>query len=232
MRLHPAYLNPLAVGQASLRSDEAKHLIRVLRVKPNAELRVFDGLGNEAKAIVRSIDKYSVNIEIFEIYKSKTEAKLNISLAISLLKADKLADIVRKSTELGVKEIKLFYSQYSQVQKISENKLQRLNKIALEAAKQSARAVVPKIYAPVALKDIDFGQINLLAHPYAKDSLADIEINKEGITVFIGPEGGFSKEELAHFKQNMELINLGPRILRVETAAIAVISGLLIPNAI
>lgn len=232
MRVHSAYLNPLEPGQASLRADEAKHLIRVLRIKPNAELRVFDGMGNEAKAIVQSVDKYSLKIEVFEVYKSEIEPELNITLAISLLKADKLAEIARKSTELGVKEIKLFYSQYSDLQKISENKLERLNRIVLEAAKQSGRAFIPKIQPPVALRDIALSEINLLAHPYVKNTLADIKVDKKDITVFSGPEGGFSEAEIDDLGQNIKLIKLGPRILRAETAPIAIISALLIPNAI
>lgn len=232
MRAHPAYLKPLESGLASLKTDEAKHLIRVLRVKPNAELRVFDGLGNEAKAIVQSVDKYSLSIEVFEVYKSKLEPELNIKLAVSLLKGDKLSEIVRKSTELGVKEIQLFYSQYSELKKISDNKLERLNRIALEAAKQSGRAFVPRVRPPVDLKEVVLADISLLAHPYANDSLANIKIDKKEITVLTGPEGGFSEAEIGNLGKNIKLVKLGPRILRAETAPIAIISALLITNAI
>ena len=231
MRVHPVYLNPLDQGLSSVRGNEAKHLIKVLRVKPKAELRLFDGLGNEAKGIVIGSDKYSLELEVFEVYKAKTEPAQEISLAISLLKADKLATVVRKATELGVREIKLFYSQYSEIQKISDNKLQRLNRISLEAAKQSARAYLPIVHAPVALQDLALAELNILAHPYAQKSLAEIDTKKKNICIITGPEGGFSDAELKELN-NIQLIKLGPRILRAETAPVALISAILIPNAI
>ena len=231
MRVHPAYLKPLQTGMAQLSGEEARHLIRVLRVKPEAELRLFDGLGNEARGIIRKIDKYSLDIEVFEVYQSKNEPELNVSLAISLLKGDKLAEVVRKATELGVRELQLFYSQYSESAKISDNKLQRLQRIALEAAKQSARAYLPPIKAPVKLADIKLYEKNLLAHPYAKNSLSELKLSQGDICIITGPEGGFSENDLSQLAE-VEMITLGPRILRAETAPLALISALLIPNAI
>ena len=143
MRVHRVYLESLQVGENHLLGDEAQHLIKVLRVKVGAQIQAFDGQGNQADEKIISLTKTDLKLELAAPYESPTESTLNVTLAVALLKGDKLADVVRQATELGVNRIIFFKSQYADVPELSKSKLERLHKVAREAAKQSTRARIP-----------------------------------------------------------------------------------------
>jgi len=224
MRQHPVYQKTLQIGENVVSGDEAKH--------PAMLVRAFDGLGNQADAEVVNVQKNRLTIKVKQIYLATNEAGIEIKLAQAILKADKLAEVVRKATELGVREICFFSSHYSDLNKLSENKLIRLKRIALEAAKQSGRAFVPKLKSYAKLTDIKPNSFSLVAHPYRAKHLASFDL-ADKVTIFIGPEGGFAESEIESLiRQGSKAVNLGPRILRAETAGPALISAILIPNAI
>lgn len=232
MRQHRVYIPDLHEGDYLLYGDEAYHLIKVLRVKPGMVLQAFDGKGFEAVAEVLQLAKADICLKLAKPQPSQVEASLEVSLALALLKGDKLADVVRQASELGVRRIQLFSSHYTDVPEISQHKLERLRKIAIEAAKQSGRSFVPEITEPVALAKLELYANTIVAHPYASRVLQDRKIATK-VMLITGPEGGLSEDEVAKLEEKGAFaIRFGPRILRAETAPIALLAAVFLPGGL
>jgi 16S rRNA (uracil1498-N3)-methyltransferase len=253
MRTHRVHLPTLQAGEVVLVGREANHLAKVLRVTVDQQVKAFDGRGLESTGVITSVADFQVILDLQEPKPSNVEAAIKITLAIALLKGDKLADVVRQATELGVVAIQPFISKYCDVKELSVSKLERLRRVAQEASKQSGRSVVPDIREAVKLKDLQLPSITLIAHPYASLSINDT-LNQanahilqsavplprwkrlgegDGVAILTGPEGGFAEEEIEALEQRGATpVRLGARILRAETAPIALISALLLPEAL
>jgi 16S rRNA (uracil1498-N3)-methyltransferase len=230
VRVHRVHVPHLREGEVQLIGDEAHHLAHVLRVKPGSKIKAFDGHGWEAKGEVARVDARSVTLHLAPPTRSAAEPALRLTLAVALLKGDKLADVVRMGTELGAHRFQLFASRYSAVKTLSPAKLERWRRVAREAAKQSGRSVVPEVLDPVPLEALEPGEAGLFAHPYAKTRLASLTL-AGAITLVSGPEGGLHDEEVAHLtRRGFTAVTLGPRILRAETAPIAITAALLLPQ--
>lgn len=226
--------------------EDAKHMLQVLRFKPGDVFLAFDGTGLEYEAEVASIGKSSVTGQVIRTYKPGTEPDKRVVLFQGLPKTDKMDWIVQKSVELGVGVIVPMSTQYSVVrmnEKGLDGKLERWNRIAREACKQSGRVIVPEVKAPMAYPDALkwwSGKVEETSEGAAitvycyenegKKCLKDLfkcynidHVRSAGI--FIGPEGGFSEEEARLAQEHrFSPVSLGKRILRTETAAIAVLS--------
>ncbi len=203
---------------------EAAHL-RVLRAKIGDLLTVFNGAGLEAQGIILEVSEMQITVQLETATPSSLEPPKAITLAIAMLKGDKLSDVVRAATELGVSSIQLLITQHSEVKEIGAQKLERLRRIATEAAKQCQRNVIPSVLEPVPLSSLTAPAI--VAHPHS--SVLPREAIKWDVafTVISGPEGGFSSTEISLLEQKGILrVTLGKRILRAETAALALISSL------
>ena len=133
-----------------LTGREFDHL-RVLRPKLGDALTVFDGSGLEANAKIIHLDETSITLEIEKPHAVSLEPPQPVTLAVALLKADKLADVVRTGTELGVSSFQLLITEFAEAREIGAQKLERLRRVALEASKQCRRAVVPVVLEPVKL---------------------------------------------------------------------------------
>lgn len=223
------FVPKLTPGEVTLSGPDAKHLARVLRVKPGSMVTAFDGRGLEAEGEVTNVDGYRVTLRLSAATRSPVENPVDIDLAVALLKGDKLSGVVRQATELGVKSIWLFHSSYSDVRDLSKNKLERLRRIAQEAAKQSGRALIPNINGPVRLAELDLRDFSLCAHPYAETTLKGAlhGLSLQSITLITGPEGGFAESDVETLlDRGVHSVSLGPRILRAETAPIALLAAL------
>ena len=237
MRRHRVFLRDLTPGETTLRGPEAHHLLRVLRVEPGAAVRAFDGRGLEAAGTVAGTDEDTVTLLLDAPHVSPVEAPYAITLAVALLKGDKLSDVVRQGTELGVTRFLPIKSRRCDVKVLSDNKRARLQRVATEAAKQSGRSVVPEVGEMVALGGLGVppSGLGLVAHPTATVSLRDLETPEEGaqVTFLTGPEGGLTDEEVADLQaRGFHTVSLGPRILRAETAPLAFAAALLVPEAL
>jgi 16S rRNA (uracil1498-N3)-methyltransferase len=224
MRLHRAFVTTISAS-VFIKGREFEHL-RVLRLRVGDGLIVFDGTGLEADARIVEIDEISVQLEVDAPRKVNLEPPQAITLGIALLKGDKLADVVRACTELGVGTIQLLVTEFSDAKEIGSQKLQRLRRIALEASKQCKRSVVPNILEPVKL--LQYVPENaLMAHP-GSSVLPRVAVRWNGpVTLFTGPEGGFSDQEIAWLEQHhVTRVGLGPRILRAETAPMALLAAI------
>lgn len=234
MRQHRIYLQTLKPGPVTVSGDEARHLIQVLRVKPGSAVTAFDGEGLECQGTVTAVDDFQLTLELSEPAVSQLEAQVDITVAVALLKGDRLSDVVRQGTELGVKDFRLFTSQYSEVTELSANKHARLQRIAKEAAKQCRRSVIPEVHTATPLSGVPLSPVTIMAHPFASVTLRDAlpEIPDE-LTIMTGPEGGFSDNEVAQLeRRGVKVVRLGARILRSDTAPVALAAALLLPEAL
>jgi 16S rRNA (uracil1498-N3)-methyltransferase len=215
--------------------EEVKHIRKVLRLKEGDEITVFDGLGKEFEGTIVEEGLSSVVIRVENATFSKKDSPLEITLAQSLLKGEKMDYLIQKATELGVKEIIPFLSSRSVPLLEKSKRLKRHDRwerIAIEASKQCGRGVVPKIeslqdYSDM-LRTAESNALRLILWEREGMPLKEIlERSKERKRIFfvIGPEGGFSREEVVEGKgAGFIPVTLGRRILRAETASLCFLS--------
>lgn len=239
MRVHRVLVNPLTVGEVRLLGREAYHLAQVLRVKPGDAVRAFDGGGLEAEGVVQRVEGSAVVLALNIPQPTGREAAIPVTLALALLKGDKLAEVVRQATELGAVRFIPFVSRHCEVHELSPQRLTRWRRIAHEAAKQSGRSVVPEVSELLRLEQLpSLAKRMLVAHPYAGTALATHLqqaplMPHQPLLLVIGPEGGLRDSEVGHLvAQGAVAIRLGPRLLRAETAPLALLSALLVPEGL
>lgn len=225
---------PLQQDTITLTGPEAKYLAQVLRIKPGAKVTAFDGRGLEAKGEVTAVEGSRIVLKLEQPELSHRESGLTITLAVALLKGDKLAQVVRQGTELGVTAFQPFISQYADVPVLSSNKLERLRRVAQEAAKQSERSVVPTVTEAVKLERLELTPLSLVAHPIASLTLNEVLAEDiDTLTLITGPEGGLSDAEVESLEaRGAKAVRLGARILRAETAPVALAAAVLLPKAL
>lgn len=233
-RVHRVLVPSLAEGEVVLRGPEAHHLREVLRVKPGAAVEAFDGVGAVAQGEVSSVDSLAVTLSLAKVRASNVEHPRYLTVAVALLKSDKLTGVVRQGTELGVQSFQLLTSRRCDVRSLAPSRFERLRRVAEEAARQSGRARVPELHEPRPLAELTWRGAAVVADPDATLSVAEAIASPElatakELTVVTGPEGGFSGEELTELTERGALaVTLGPRILRAETAPVALAAALLL----
>ena len=220
---------------AAIENDDAVHIIRSLRMREGDEITLSDQQGYDYKTVIKALDTDRVTVEILEKMQNTTEPKVRTVLYQALPKGDKLEFIVQKAVELGVYRIVPILTKRCISRpkaKAMERKIERLQKIALEAAKQSQRGIVPEIgelmdYAD-ALEAISLSGKGILLYEDATRPLSDVlSPLPDEISIIVGSEGGFSTEEAEAAKEKgLDIISLGNRILRCETAPICALSAI------
>jgi 16S rRNA (uracil1498-N3)-methyltransferase len=221
---------PTAFTETSvtLTADEARHLRDVLRLKPGDEVYVFDGLGHEFRCTVSSTKRDSAELHIeAEVEPAKPESQLQLNLCVALLKGEKFDLVVQKATELGVTKLTPLITRYADIhlrdQSDATKRTTRWQRIALEAAKQSGRAFVPEVSLPVTLETaLEFEGAGVMFSERDGEVFESL-IQANSMTALVGSEGGWADEEIeAARARKFHIVTLGGRILRAETAAIAV----------
>jgi 16S rRNA (uracil1498-N3)-methyltransferase len=218
-----------------IEGDEVKHIRKVLRLREGDEVFVFDGSGREYEGTIVEEGPFSVSILVRTIFSSEKESTLEIILAQSLLKGEKMDYLVQKATELGVKRIVPFISSRSVPLLEKSKRLERRRrweKIAIEASKQCGRGVLPKIDPlqdyPQILETVPMESPKLILWEKGGEKLKEIlkKSKRESRIFFIvGPEGGLSEEEVEEAKKGGFVpVTLGERILRSETASLCLVS--------
>lgn len=225
----------------SIIGDDVKHIRNVLRHKIDDELEICDESGFRYLTKIKEFSENEILLEIVEQTDKNTEMPVKIDLYQGLPKSDKMDLIVQKTTELGVSSIIPVITErvIVKLEKGNENKkIERWNKIATEAAKQSGRQLIPTVENVVNLEKIveKLSKYDIVIVPFEceKDStlkniLKNVKNKIENIAVVIGPEGGFSEKDIATLEKssNVVKVSLGKRILRTETAGLATIAMLL-----
>ncbi len=209
--------------------EEFEHAKNVLRLAVGDEVILLDNSGNEYTAVIAQVEKKRMLLNVVREEVGEREAAVDVRLLFGYLKnADKNEFIVQKAVELGVKKIGVFSSEYSSAY-MNANKLERLNKVSKEAAKQCLRATAPEVVyydgLEKALMSGEGYENKLFACEFAAESKRDIATLKGDTVIVIGSEGGFSRtEEEKANELGYASVTLGKRILRAETAAVALTS--------
>jgi 16S rRNA (uracil1498-N3)-methyltransferase len=233
----PDAFAPAGAG-VELSREESAHLVNVLRLRVGDEAFVFDGVGREFRCRVADVGGRAGRVRLVieaEVAPQRPESPLALVLAVALLKGEKFDTVVQKATELGVARVVPVVTARADVRlradKERDARVARWQRLALEAAKQSGRAVVPAVAAPVALAELllDEGRaasVRLLFTERGGRGLRAAlagETAPPALTALTGPEGGWADEELAQAETaGWRLVTLGGRTLRAETAAVAV----------
>jgi 16S rRNA (uracil1498-N3)-methyltransferase len=216
-------------GFIELLDQEAAHATKVLRASEGDSIEVVDGKGGWYNGYIRRITKKSVQIEIAEHQqKNATDSGLVLGMGI-IKKRDRLEFAIEKAVELGVSQIWLFRSEHT----VKENvRMDRLKSIAIAAMKQSLRAWLPEIVFYPSFKAVlsAAGKAQIVAAHEKVDINETVDENqvKEKKLLLVGPEGGFSDNEVNMLTEhNARMVSLGSNRLRTETAALALLSQFL-----
>lgn len=218
---------------ATITDDDAHHLSRVLRMKAGDALSLCDGMGFEYDAVIASVSPEAIVCTLGERRASEAESPVRVTLFQCLPKSGKMELIVQKCTELGVFAVVPVFSARCVVQpgKDYDKKRERYNRVALEAAKQSRRAMVPEVNPLVKLEKIDVSQFDLFLIAYEDENALTLKQAlraanaPKSIALLIGPEGGLEESEVARLvSAGAVSVSLGKRILRTETAGMAMLA--------
>jgi 16S rRNA (uracil1498-N3)-methyltransferase len=217
----------------SIIGEIAHQIIRVLRLKPGDHILVLDNTGCEYETVIESFTHDAVQGKIIKKDLGKGEPKISLTLYQALLKTDKFEFVLQKGVELGVANFVPFVSERCVVRKPVESKLERWHNIIREAAEQSRRTCLPVVHRVVSLKEACKQTMRpALIFWEGEKSMSLAVILKSApfhkasaLSVFVGPEGGFTPTEIELARQHGIIpVGLGNRILRAETAGLAAIS--------
>jgi 16S rRNA (uracil1498-N3)-methyltransferase len=216
---------PLALGPLMLRGTEVHHLVNVCRVDRGSGIFLFNGDGQQYRAVVEGVGKKEVLLRIEEIEAPDREISYRLELAAPLPRGDRAQFLVEKLTEIGVTHFVPLHTARSVVQPRPTH-LDKLRRHVIEASKQCGRNVLMQVapltdwktYVPAA----GLPEKRILADPSAEEVWPPQVVPfLQGLKMAVGPEGGFTEEELALAQEEgWQKVSLGPRILRVETAAL------------
>lgn len=221
----------------TITGNDVNHIKNVLRLKCGEHVLVSNGNGTDYECSIEEIDSDTVTVRIVDVTKNAAELPVSITLFQGMPKSDKLELIIQKGVELGVKEIVPVITRRSVVKiddKKAGKKLERYNSIAESAGKQSGRGIIPEVKEFMSFKQaIEYAKtldMNIIPYEeakgmeYSREVVRDVK-NHKSLGIFIGPEGGFTAEEVElAMSMGAKCITLGNRILRTETAGLAILS--------
>lgn len=226
---------PLAIHTSIQLTEAASHhLARVLRAQINDPVIIFNGQGGEYEGVIQRIDKKSVTVQLETFNPREAESPLEIYLAQGISRGEKMDYTLQKAVELGVKGIIPLFTERCNVKldvERGEKKQQHWQSVVVSACEQSGRNRVPMVAVPqsfaqwVGQAAADFC---FVLAPGVDGKLKQLAVPSHArIILLIGPEGGLSEQEIAQaLQRGFKSLNLGPRVLRTETAALAAIAAL------
>lgn len=219
-----------------LDGESARHIAKSLRMRVGDVICVTDGGGDDYGCQIEEITKDEVVLKVCYKQACESEPSCRVTIYQGVPKSSKMEDIIQKCVELGVCKIvptltKRCISRPDN--KAAGKKNQRYQKIALEAAQQSGRGIVPKIENMKTLRqaiDEDESDVKIVFYEGGGEKLADIvKLDTESVSVFIGPEGGFEQEEVEQIEASGGVrATLGKRILRTQTAPVAALTAIML----
>jgi len=224
----------------ALPEDEAEHLVRVLRLKAGDALRVFNGRGHEFDATIEHAGKGGVRVRLGGVTQPAPEPRVAITLAQAVLKGDKMDDVVRDSTMLGVAAIQPIITARAEVTRASlirGRRRERWERIAISSVKQCGRATVPRILEPMEFNQLIEALAKMLlplpglmlVEPGATvetTPASELDLSPQrGATVLIGPEGGWTPDEVERGASVCRLITVGGRTLRADAMCVVALSA-------
>ncbi|SMO50488.1 16S rRNA (uracil(1498)-N(3))-methyltransferase [Melghirimyces algeriensis] len=233
------FIDPNAIepGRITVRGDDVHHIKNVLRMTVGDHILCCDGQGKDYYTELVSITDKEILCRILSTFPSKGEPRVRVTVASSLPKGDKLEWVLQKATELGADSFLPFMSSRSVVRldgKKSAKKRVRWQRIVKEAAEQSHRGYVPQVGNVLTWKGLleKFPSYDQVLFAYEREGSSLVEVlqktRSQRLLVVVGPEGGFTESEVEEaVAQGAVPVQLGPRILRAETAPLALLSCIL-----
>ena len=230
--MHRFFTSDIQAHTAAVRGEDVKHISRVLRLRVGDCVQLCDGQGNECDASIASIAPDAVTFETQPWRRAKSEPDVSVTLFQCLPKAGKMETIIQKCVELGACGFVPVQSERCVVvlKPPYEGRIERWQRVSEEAAKQSRRGIVPVVALPEPLKSLDFSAFDTVLVAYENERTVSLkQALRSGahktIAIVIGPEGGFSEEEIAILTtRGATSVSLGTRILRTETAGMAMLA--------
>lgn len=213
--------------------DDAKHIAKVLRMKAGEKLVACDCQGRDYDCVISEVCDKQVELTVEKVYPSETEPSVKVTLYQAMPKSDKMELIIQKAVELGVSAIVPVQTKRCVSRpdaKSMAKKLERYNRIALEAAKQCGRGRIPKVLPMLdyseALTAMKADERAFLFYENSTSSFRkELEQKVSSVSIMVGAEGGFEEEEVSKaLEQGIASLSLGKRILRCETAPLAALS--------
>ena len=228
--------HPLRPGnEVTLDGDRAKYVSRVLRLRPDEEILLFNGDGFDYPSVVRTVGKAVVTVAVGDARENPSESPLALHLVQGISRGERMDFVMQKSTELGVTRITPVLTEYSVVKldaKRAGKRVAHWRGVAASACEQSGRSMLPEVESPLPLRDwlganLATGGTRLVLKPGWPAQLGATDLSGDSMTVRVGPEGGFSDQEYERAGAAGFLpVGFGPRVLRTETAALSILAAL------
>lgn len=240
--MYQFFVDDAQIGRefVTITGEDVNHIKNVLRMKAGEKIRISNQQGRDYYCEISEVTDTFVQADILNEDAVSTELPSKIYLFQGIPKGDRMETVIEKAVELGVYEIIPVAMKYCVVKldaKKEAAKVARWQKQAEAAAKQSKRSIIPKIHPVMSYKEaVEYAmQCDVRLVPYenergmqgTREALSTIKAGTS-VSVMIGPEGGFAEDEIAQVKDSMQVISLGKRILRTDTAGIAVMSMLML----
>ena len=234
MRVPRVFIDQKVVsGEAIfLSTDKTHHILHVLRLQAGDQIQLFNNSGFEFKAKIIEAKKKAIQVEVGESSECENESPLEIALYLAVSRGPHMDFSIQKAVELGVKVIIPIISEFSNVKLMGhrvDNKMAHWKKIIIGAAEQCGRNTLAELQSPVTFNEsinLHNDSKRLILHPNVGQTMSDININNNKLALMIGPEGGFNEAEFQKALDNNYIpVNLGPRILRTETAVVCSLSN-------
>ena len=238
MASHRRFFSETAIGDTpsvTLAGSEHQHLTKVLRAQPGQQVILFDGSGYEFEATIQNIRRSKTELDVNARQLVDRELPFQLVLAVALPKGDRQQWVVEKAVELGVSRLVPLRTEFGVAQP-GDKARDRMQRWIVAAAKQSGRNLLMEVNAPTSLGDLVEAESTsaaevMVAHPSGGEQLPSVLAEcppKLAYVAVVGPEGGFADREIKLVADaGFRIVDLGPRILRIETAAVALLSGLI-----
>lgn len=213
--------------RGTISESDYTHITKVLRLVAGDRITVFDAESVEYEGVIMDISSGTIAVQVDNTLRLQTESKLELNLFQAILKGNRMDTVISQATQLGVSGIFPVISERTQVR--STAKIDRWNKIARESTKQCGRTVPPAVSEPVdlqrSLEIRNESEMKIILYENQSELLRDYMSSRQKpvrtINLFIGPEGGFSEQEISLAKEkSYTALGLGERILRAETASV------------
>jgi len=211
-----------------------QHVCKVLRLKNGHPMHLFNGKGGQYHRTLCDVEKRSANVAIGEFEPLNNESPIKVTLGQTLSRGERMDYAIQKAVESGVYEIQPLFSERCEVKLDDSRAEKRQNhwqQVAISAAEQCGRGVVPTIHPPVKLTEwiANCNEVlKLTLHHYSAKPITEFKKpDNNAVALLIGPEGGLTEEEVKNSKnQGFSAISLGPRVLRTETAPIVALTAI------
>lgn len=231
------FVDFVPADEFELGREQSRHLIKSLRMKKGDTVTVCAGDGFDYGCIIKDSSKETAVLEVCYRQACGSEPSVFVTVYQGVAKGDKAEDVIQKCTELGASafvNVLCARSISRPDEKTAAKKLERYKKIALEAAQQSGRGIIPEVRSMTSLENAlknSSGELKIIFYENGGEKLSDIIIDKniKSIDIFIGPEGGFEESEVQRvLDAGGKCATLGPRILRTQTAPVAACSAIML----